>query len=98
MGTYEILRHYFLEHERPMVLNEAYGGVKGDHYAGKETMCKLLQEGLWWPTMHAHASDYCHRCDICQIFGKPSRQDDMSQVTLEEFDNGWLNLYVPLNY
>ena len=42
MGPNEILRCYDLEHERPIVLNEAHAGVAGGNYAGKETMRNIL--------------------------------------------------------
>ena len=55
MGPDEILYRCILEHERPMILNEVHVGVVGHHYAGKDTLQKILQEGLWCPTMHADA-------------------------------------------
>ena len=58
-----------LEHERPMILNEAHVGVVGGHYARKETVRKILQARLWWPTLHANARDYCRNCDIFQRTG-----------------------------
>ena len=47
MGPDEILWHCILEHENRMILNEAHVGVTGGHYAGKSTVHKILQEGLW---------------------------------------------------
>ena len=34
MGRDKILRRYVLEHEQPMILNEAHVGVIGGHYLG----------------------------------------------------------------
>jgi hypothetical protein len=31
-----------LEHERPIILVEAHEGIAGGHYAGKDTMQKVL--------------------------------------------------------
>ena len=64
LGPNEILLHYVLEHERPIILSEAHARILGGHYAGKETVHNILQEGLWWPTMHVEAWDYCHSCDV----------------------------------
>ena len=72
MGLDEILRRCILEHERLMVLNEAHAGVVGGHYAGKTTVQKILQDGLWWPTLYADAKDYCRSYDIFQRTGKSS--------------------------
>ena len=46
MGPDDILRRYVLEHELPMILNEAHAGVAGGHYIGKYMVCKVLQAGL----------------------------------------------------
>ena len=48
-----------------MILSEAHVGVTGGHYVGKETMRKILQAMLWWPTLHADTKDYCRSCDVC---------------------------------
>ena len=45
LGTDEILRRCVFNHERHWVMSEAHTGVVGGHYAGKETMCKILQAG-----------------------------------------------------
>ena len=42
MGPDEILYHCVLEHEQPIVMNEAHVGVEGGHYATKETMHNIL--------------------------------------------------------
>ena len=68
-----------------MGMDEAHAGVLGGHYAGKETMRKILQDGLWWPTIHMDTIKYCFDYDKCQRTGKPSRRDEMPlapQITL----------------
>jgi len=46
MGLDEILRCYVPEFERSSILIEFHGGATGGHYAGKETMQKILHAGL----------------------------------------------------
>jgi len=85
MGLDEILRKYVPEHERQMILIEAHGGAAGEHYAGKDTAQNILRGGLWWPTLHKDAKEYCRACDMCQRTRKYSRRDEMPlvpQVTL----------------
>jgi hypothetical protein len=77
MGPDEILRRCVMEAERPLILIEAHEGIIGGHYAGKETMQKIIRVGLWWPTLHRDAKDYYIACDACQRVGKPSRRDEM---------------------
>ena len=69
MGLDEILCRCVLEHVKLIILNEVHTGFTGFHYVGKATVCKILQAGLWWNTLHAYAIDYFHRCDIHQSSG-----------------------------
>ena len=64
---------FILEHEKPMILNEAHVGVVRGHYVKKYTVWNILQAGLYCSTLHADARDYCRICDICQRNGKPCR-------------------------
>jgi hypothetical protein len=59
MGLDNILGRCVLEHERPRILAEAYEGITRGHYAGKDIVQKGLHVGLWWPTIHEDAKDYC---------------------------------------
>ena len=68
-----------------MILNEVHVGVAKGHYTGKYSVWKILQVGLWWPTLHEGAREYYRNCDICQRTRKSSRQDEISlvpQITL----------------
>jgi len=88
LGPYEILRRYVLEHERSMILAEAHEGLVLGHYGGKETIRKILRAGMWWPTFHIDAKEYCKTCDISQRMGKPNRRDQMTlmpQVASRDF-------------
>ena len=80
MGPDEILRRCVLEHEKPLILAEAHYGAAEGHFAGKATAQKILMVGLWRPTIHKDAKEYCRSCDICQRTGRPSRRDEMPLV------------------
>ena len=54
----EVLRRCVFDYERPWVMSEEHAGVTGGHYAGKETMHKLLQAGLWWETIHMDTKSF----------------------------------------
>jgi hypothetical protein len=84
-----ILWRCVMEHERTIILGEAYEGIVGGHYAGKATTEKVLCVELWWPAVHKDSKEYCQNCDVCQRVGKPSRRENMPlrpQVTLQVFD------------
>jgi hypothetical protein len=86
MGPDEILRRCVMEVERPLILDESHEGIVGGHYVGKLIAQKVLRAGLWSPTLHRDAKEYCCRaCDVCQRVGKPSRRDEFflsPQLTL----------------
>ena len=63
LGADEILRRYVFYYEQPWVLSAKHG-VTGGHYAGKETVHKILQAGLWWPTIHMDTKSFYKRYDI----------------------------------
>ena len=92
MGPDEILRRYVLEHEQPMILNKAHAGVAGGHYGGKSIVHNIFQAGLWWPTLHADAREYCRNYGICQRL--ESHRDEMKcLLTLQAFEK-WFVYFV----
>jgi hypothetical protein len=52
LGEDNILRRFFMEHERPIILAEAHEGIVIGHYARKYTAQKVLCGILWWPRIH----------------------------------------------
>jgi hypothetical protein len=65
MGPDEILRRCVMEVEHSFILVESHEIIASGHYAGKETMQKVLQDGLWWPTLHRDAKEYTRAYDVC---------------------------------
>jgi hypothetical protein len=46
LGAENILRRCVMEHECPIILEKAHGGIVGGHYAGKVTAQNILCIGL----------------------------------------------------
>jgi hypothetical protein len=78
MGPDEILRRCIMEAKCPLILPESHEGIAGGHYAGRETVQKVLRAGLWWPTLHRDDKDYSKACNVCQRIGKSSRRNEMT--------------------
>jgi hypothetical protein len=73
MGLDIILKRCVLTHERKYILWECHNGVVGGHIGGKYSTHKILQVGLWWPTLFKDSKSYVISYDIFQRVGKPSR-------------------------
>lgn len=75
MGNDVILKVSIKDHERNDILWECHHGVAGGHYGGKAKTHKILQVGLWWPTVFKYGKEYVKSCAVYQLVGKTSRRD-----------------------
>eukprot|EP00257_Ricinus_communis_P022754 XP_015582576.1 uncharacterized protein K02A2.6-like [Ricinus communis] len=66
----QILRHC---HERPM----------GGHQAANHTAKKVLDSGLYWPTIFSDARAFVQVCNACQRSSSISTRDEMPQTSIQ---------------
>ncbi|CAL2252689.1 unnamed protein product [Prunus armeniaca] len=85
----QIIRRCIPEAEQDSVLTFAHQHACGGHFGGKRTAAKILQSGLYWPTIFKDAHVWCQACDRCQRVGNQSKRNEMPQqsiLVVELFD------------
>jgi hypothetical protein len=62
----QIIRRCVPDHEVQSVLNFSHSLHCGGHFGVERTRRKVLESGLWWPTLHKDAHSFVQNCDRCQ--------------------------------
>ena len=57
-GKDDIIRRCALPHEVDNILFQAHDGIAGGYFASELTTRKVLQAGLWWPTIFNDTCQY----------------------------------------
>ncbi|KAK8572803.1 hypothetical protein V6N13_048370 [Hibiscus sabdariffa] len=53
--AYQIIRRCIPEDEQQQILEQCHSAPYGGHFGGNRTAAKVLQSGLYWPTLHRDA-------------------------------------------
>ncbi|BBG96342.1 transposable element gene [Prunus dulcis] len=78
----QIIRRCIPEAEQESVLKFAHHYACGGHFGQKRTAEKILQSGLFWPTLFRDSQNWCKACDRCQRVGNQSRRNEMPQQSI----------------
>ncbi|CAN6570892.1 unnamed protein product [Malus baccata var. baccata] len=78
----QIIRRCIPEAEQESVLQFAHHFACGGHFGQKRTAEKILQSGLFWPTLFKDAYNWCKACDRCQRVGNQSKRNEMPQQSI----------------
>ncbi|BBH07151.1 transposable element gene [Prunus dulcis] len=73
----QIISRCIPEAEQESVLKFAHHYACGGHFGQKRTAEKILQSGLFWPTLFRDSQNWCKACDRCQRVGNQSRRNEM---------------------
>jgi len=77
------------DHQFQSVLTFCHTLACGGHFGPHRTARKVLDSGLYWPSMFRDAHRFCTLCERCQRTGSISRRNEMPQYPLlfcEVFD------------
>ena len=77
-GKDEVIRRCALPQEIDDILLQSHDGIARGHFASEITARKVLQVGLWWPTLFKDAYQFVKHCDVCQRAKRPIDQDHMA--------------------
>ena len=98
-GIDQICRRCVPKHEKTRILNEAHQGITDGHQAAEITKRKILQAGLWWPTMSKDAHFFIKNYDLCQRLGQPTDRERMPiypVIPLQPFAKWGLDFIGPI--
>ncbi|XP_050238248.1 uncharacterized protein LOC126687734 [Mercurialis annua] len=56
------------------------------HYGTSRTAARVLECGLFWPTLFRDAKYFVSHCDRCQRVGNICKRDEMSLTTIQEVE------------
>ncbi|KAL4384669.1 hypothetical protein GQ457_15G020070 [Hibiscus cannabinus] len=74
------------EEEQQLILEQCHSAPYGGHFGGNRTAAKVLQSGLYWPTLHRDAQLLCRQCDRCQRTENISRRNEMPLQNILEVE------------
>ncbi|KAL4302122.1 hypothetical protein GQ457_10G012280 [Hibiscus cannabinus] len=82
----QIIRRCIPEGEQQLILEQCHSAPYGGHFGGNRTAAKVLQSGLYWPTLHRDAQLFYQQCDTCQRTGNISRRNEMPLQNILEVE------------
>ncbi|KAK6163933.1 hypothetical protein DH2020_000797 [Rehmannia glutinosa] len=80
----KIIRRCLPQEEWDGVLQQCHCSPSGGHFGPTHTAAKVLQSGLYWPTLFNDCYLYVQQCDRCQRMGNISRRYEMPMTNVIE--------------
>ncbi|XP_031116495.1 uncharacterized protein LOC116020153 [Ipomoea triloba] len=73
----QIIRRCVSQEEIPSILNFCHSYACGGHFGPKRTARKVLECGLFWPSLFRDCYMFCKTCEQCQKTGNLGYRDQM---------------------
>ncbi|KAH9726990.1 hypothetical protein KPL70_008483 [Citrus sinensis] len=73
----QVIRRCVSEFEIPSILQFCHSYACGGHFGPKRTASKVLECGLFWPTLFRDSYMFCKSCESCQKTGNLSHRYQM---------------------
>jgi len=86
VSTNGLIRCCVAGEEANSIMWHCYNSAYGGHYSGERTAAKVLQSGLWWPTLLKDCQDFVKRCDKCRRTGNISKRNEMPLIGIIEIE------------
>ncbi|XP_070015699.1 uncharacterized protein [Nicotiana sylvestris] len=73
----QLMRRCIPKKDVELVLYDFHASPYGGHHGGDRTAAKVLQSGLFWPTLFEDAHAFVKKCDQCRRTGTITRRHEM---------------------
>ena len=81
-----MIRRCVGEEEIWSIVHHCHGLINGGHFSPQRTTVKILEAGLFWPTLFHDARKFVLSCDACQRSGNIFKKDEMLQSGILEVE------------
>ncbi|XP_060200426.1 uncharacterized protein LOC132628679 [Lycium barbarum] len=85
-GTDQLVRRCIPQTEVNQVLESCHSSPYGGNFQGDRTAAKVLQFGLYWPTLFKDAHAFARSCNRCQRTGNISKRHEMPLTNILEVE------------
>ena len=85
----QVIRKCVPNEEIENILFMCHSSFCGRHFSSRVTAMKILQRGLYWPTLFKDSYSYCKACNRYQMLGSLTKRNQMPLahiITIEIFD------------
>ncbi|XP_050147374.1 uncharacterized protein LOC126622668 [Malus sylvestris] len=79
--TDKLIRRCVPEYEFKSILTFCHSYACGGHFGAKRTALKVLESGVYWPSLFKDAYEFCATCDRCQLTAKATKTNDSKVVS-----------------